>query len=546
MLHALTRGLRQSASRAPPAASIRSRALSELKCMSRYSNIDEAVQRYPLTKMVCTIGPVSEDAKTLQSLVTEGLRVMRINFSHATFEEATLRMKNLRNSKGFHGGAFNMRSVMLDTQGPEIRTGKLEGDPNERKRKVQLTMGDMITLTTNPEYREKGNKDMLWISYENLCQSVEVGSSILFDDGLIELVVTDIGSDTVTCKIMNSGLLGEKKGVNLPGASVDLPALTEKDKTDIRFGIENDIDFIAASFVRTGKCVKEIKAFVEEVHAEFWPESHPVPGIISKIENQEALRNIDSIIDESYGIMVARGDLGVEIPYENVTLAQKEMIYRCQKIGKPVIVATQMLESMQGNPRPTRAEVSDVTNAVIDGADCVMLSGESANGKYPLESVKALGSIAVQADKHVAFTQGKSVAETYMSTEDMTNIEALAYSAVRACEEIKAACIIVMTSTGKTAKFLSKFRPSVPIMAYVDNAKIGRQLIMHRGVHPLLFKRKEGGDSPDIAVQRAIEFGFCKEGDNVLVLQSMMNNGVFDVAMRIRKVGETSDSSVVL
>eukprot|EP00466_Bigelowiella_natans_P003318 jgi/Bigna1/43086/e_gw1.72.54.1 len=513
--------------------------------MSRYGELnshkDDVYTRYPLTKMVCTIGPVSEDFETLQQCVSSGLRVMRMNFSHATFEEANMRMTNLRKSKGFTGKNFNMRAVMLDTQGPEIRSGMLVGDPQHstpKKKKMELVRGSTITLTTNNEYKDKGTPDTLWISYTKLPQSVSIGGSILLDDGLVELRVEEVLGGDVVCRVMNTALLGERKGVNLPGCEVDLPALTEKDKTDIRFGIENDIDFIAASFVRKGSDVKDIKDFVEEVHAEFWPADHPVPGIISKVENQEALKNFDDIMGESYGIMVARGDLGVEIPFENVTLAQKEMIYRCNQNGVPVIVATQMLESMQANPRPTRAEVSDVTNAVLDGADCVMLSGESANGTYPVESIRALGSIAVQADKHVAMINEGRAATVSGSSPLMGSIKALAYSAVRASQELQAVCIIVMTSTGKTAKYLSSFRPSVPIMAYIDNAKIGRQLIMHRGVHPLYFKpddAKQG--TPDEAVRKAIEFGFCVSGDTVLILQSIeQDNGSHDVAMRIRKV----------
>jgi len=543
MLRSAIRGMR----RVPRAFNPRYFATNlegELACMSRYgaynTHKDTLISRYPMTKAVCTIGPVSEDAETLQSLVTSGLRIMRINFSHATYEEATLRMKNLRRSKGIHGGSFNMRAVMLDTQGPEIRTGLFEGDEETkgRKPKLELKKGDSIILTIDDEYRYKGTTEKIWCSYKKLCTSVKVGSKILLDDGLVGLEVKSIGGDFVECEILNTGLLGERKGVNLPGAIVELPALTEKDMADIEFGIKNDIDFIAASFVRKAADVAEIEDFVKKIHSQHWPETHPLPGIISKIETQEALQNFNGIMEKSYGIMVARGDLGVEIPFENVALAQKEMIYRCNKMGKPVIVATQMLESMQGNPRPTRAEVSDVTNAVLDGADAVMLSGESANGNYPLESVQALGSIAAEADKHLAFLDEHRFDSKGRSTTVMSSYEGLAYSAVRASKEMGAACIIIMTSTGRTAKWLSKFRPSVPVMAYVKNAKLGRQLILHRGLHPMYFKKSGSEEGTDEAVRRAIQFGFCSVGDTVLILQSIENNGVYDVAMRIRKVGE--------
>ena len=509
-------------------------------------------KKHPLTKIVCTIGPASEDSETLQKIVASGMRVMRLNFSHASYEEASMRISRLRACRGMVAKS-NMRAVMLDTQGPEIRTGRISPDEaiegTAAKPTIRLVEGDEVIVTPDRDSTGGGlcTSNTIWVSYPSLSESVAEGSSILLDDGLIELSVkgVDSASGNVTCRVENSGMLGERKGVNLPGSSVDLPPLTDKDRADIRYGIENDVDYIAASFVRKGEDVKAIKEYVREVHSEYWHEEHPLPGIIAKIESQEALDNFDAILEESYGIMVARGDLGVEIPYENVTLAQKEMILRCNLAGKPVIVATQMLESMGTNPRPTRAEVSDVTNAVLDGADAVMLSGESANGRYPVQSVKTLWSIANEADK---FVSGSRLLESLADTSSrrgstkwkhMESIEALAYSTAKASREMKAACIIIMTATGKTARYVSKFRPSVPILAYVTNRKMGRQLMLHRGVHPYCHDERIDGlhATPEDAVKRAKELGLCGSGDVVLLLSSVPKaGGGFDVAMRIRNV----------
>jgi len=389
-------------------------------------------KRLPLTKIVATIGPASEHLPALSHVVDAGMRIMRINFSHATYDEADLRMRNLSACAVIDhtadAGQVHMRAVMLDTQGPEIRTGSFssgtkevllkEGDLVSRCNIIHLLYAastrcppfilvDMtlqcmtvqryctircmqVTLTTDESVRQQQTSSHIWISYRKLYDTVSLGSSILLDDGIVELKVESKGSNgtEVTCRVMNSGVVGNKKGVNMPGLPVELPAMSDKDKLDIRWGIQNNIDYIAASFVRKASDVTEIRDYCRELIRELYPEGGrqlsppvPIPSIISKIESVEALINFESILQTSDAIMVARGDLAVEIPMETLANVQKEMVRRCNAAGKPVIVATQMLESMQKNPRPTRAECTDVANAVIDGADCVMLSGESAEGE---------------------------------------------------------------------------------------------------------------------------------------------------------------------
>ena len=330
------------------------------RSMTKEAYSNPAGGNFSMTKVVGTIGPISENYETLQACVNEGLRIMRINFSHATYEEADLRIKNLQSCRGVHSTqrspvTNNLRSVLLDTQGPEIRCGTLVDDV-----KITLKKGNEILLTTDEAFKMCSTADTLYITYQKLSTTVKVGDIILLDDGLIELTVLEIeGVDKVRCIIKNTEQLGSRKGVNLPGLSVDLPALTDKDKKDIEYGVKNDVDFVAASFVRTAKDVQEIRDFINTCHATHWPEGYPAPAIISKIENQEGITNFKEILALSDGIMVARGDLGVEIPFQKVLTYQKYMVDECNAIGKPVIVATQMLESMIKNPRPTRAEVGE-------------------------------------------------------------------------------------------------------------------------------------------------------------------------------------------
>lgn len=491
-----------------------------------------------LTKIVATIGPVSEDYPTLQKVVDAGMRVMRVNFSHATFEEAELRLKNLRACKGKHSKALelghNVRAVLLDTQGPEIRTGMIKGGGN-----IQLTKGATIELTTDPSLREECTAERLFVSYEGLTGAVSVGSAVLLDDGLVSVRVTDVRQDFVTGLVENSGVIKSRRGVNLPGAKVDLPALSDKDKIDISYGIANDVDFVAASFVRKADDVRSIRKFIAETHEKHWPKDHPPARIISKIENLEAVDNFNEILELSDGIMVARGDLGVELPAEQVTNLQKMMVRECNRVGKPVIVATQMLESMQTNPRPTRAEVSDVTNAVYDGADAVMLSGESAQGKFPVESVYMMGRIIDEAETwklaHPELVLPREV-DVGTSME-----EGIASAAVHAAATLKAKLIVVVTRKGHLARLVAKFKPSVPVMCSCPTQKIGRQLILHRGLHPLVLD--DQGPSckqPHEAVRIAANAGLCVPGDTVIVAyrDHERRSGSDELALKVVTVAE--------
>jgi len=438
---------------------------------------------------------------------------MRINFSHATYEEALLRVTNLNQCFGINHPQSNaatkmsnMRAIMLDTQGPEIRTGSFpEGTKN-----VQLETGQMVTLSIHEDVRYAQSVEKLWISYHQLLDTVEVGSSILLDDGAVELraVEMDFEKGEVTAEVMNTGVLGNKKGVNLPGLPVLLPPMSHKDKEDIRWGLQHNVDFIAASFVRSPKDITEIREYCEETLRELFPSSgatgaggsgpdgfpqdRQVPHIISKIENVESLVNFDSILEVSDGIMVARGDLAVEIPMESIANVQKEIVRRCNQAGKPVIVATQMMDSMQKNPRPTRAECTDVANAVFDGADCVMLSGESAQGKYPVETVGLMKRIVDQSE----LAEEEYAALAPRTVPDLSDpVEAMAYAVVQAAHGQRSneefACIVVMMSTHKhhsatLAKHISKFRPQCPIVCIVPTHKGGRLLQIYRGIHPVL------------------------------------------------------------
>ena len=337
------------------------------------------------TKVVCTMGPNTNDRELLKKLIENGMDVARFNFSHGDHEEQKSRMDLL---KELRQELNTNTAILLDTKGPEIRTGVLKGG-----KRIMLKAGEQFTLTTE---EIEGDESKVSITYEGLVQDVDAGRVILIDDGLIELKVVGKSEKEIFCEVINGGELGERKGVNVPNVAVRLPAITEKDKDDIRFGVEQGIDFIAASFVRNAECVLEIKAYLKELGAPYVP-------IIAKVENAEGIKNIDEIIRAADGVMVARGDLGVEIPAEEVPYLQKMIIQKCNMNFKTVITATQMLDSMMRNPRPTRAEVTDVANAVYDGTDAVMLSGETAQGKYPLEALQMMVHIIQNTEQHLDY-----------------------------------------------------------------------------------------------------------------------------------------------
>ncbi|WP_432665891.1 pyruvate kinase [Wukongibacter baidiensis] len=449
------------------------------------------------TKIVCTIGPASESKEMFSSLVKSGLNVARLNFSHGDHEEHLQRINMI---KEVRRELDTPVAILLDTKGPEIRTGKFA------KEAVELEEGQEFVLTTE---EVAGDESRCTITYDKLPGDVKVGDKILIDDGLIELEVLDIPNDKeIKCEVKNGGTVKNKKGVNVPGVSINLPAITAKDISDIEFGIKNGIDFIAASFIRKADDVHEIRKILEKNNA------HQIQ-IISKIENQEGLDNIDEIIDVSDGIMVARGDLGVEIPTEMVPLAQKEMIRKCNAAGKPVITATQMLDSMMRNPRPTRAEVTDVANAIFDGTDAIMLSGETAAGKYPLESVQTMANIAERTEQSLDY---KAILEKGAANKETSVTYAVSHATCTTAHDLGASAIITATSSGFTARMVSKFRPKAPIIAATTKEEVLRRLILIWGVKPVLTKEAKSTDEIfDLSVEKAREYGYINGGDLVVI-----------------------------
>ncbi|WP_425448393.1 pyruvate kinase [Dethiothermospora halolimnae] len=449
------------------------------------------------TKIVCTLGPASESEETLRELMIKGLDVARMNFSHGNHEEHKKRIdlvKKLREELD------KPIAIMLDTKGPEIRTGDFESG------EVNLKENQEFTLTSRDVL---GNDKICNITYKDLPNDVVKGDIILIDDGLIELEVLEVLDDTdIKCIVKNPGPVKNHKGVNVPGVKINLPAITEKDSNDIKFGIENGIDFIAASFIRKPEDVIEIRRILEENNADH-------VQIISKIENQEGVDNITDIIDVSDGIMVARGDLGVEIKPEEVPLVQKNIIRRCNLLGKPVITATQMLDSMIRNPRPTRAEVTDVANAILDGTDAIMLSGETAAGNYPEEAVETMANIALRIETS---TDYKKAQNTKILGKDITVTNAISHSTCNTAESLEAAAIITATSSGYTAKAVSKFRPESPIIATTPDKKVMRKLSLVWGVYPVLSSETNSTDEViDTSVEDALKKGLINQGDLVVI-----------------------------
>ncbi|KAH7276563.1 hypothetical protein KP509_39G012000 [Ceratopteris richardii] len=476
----------------------------------------------PKTKIVCTLGPKSRDVPVIESLLRAGMSVARFNFSHGSHEYHQETLENLRIAQ--HNTQI-MCAVMLDTKGPEIRTGFLEdGKP------IQLVEGQELMIST--DYSLKGNSKMITMSYKKLAHDLDPGSTILCSDGTITLTVLscDTENGTVTVRCENTATLGERKNVNLPGVVVDLPTLTEKDVDDImNWGVPNKIDIIALSFVRKGSDLVNVRKLLGKDAKNIY--------LMSKIENQEGLFNFDDILRESNAIMVARGDLGMEIPVEKIFLAQKMMIYKCNAVGKPVVTATQMLESMIKSPRPTRAEATDVANAVLDGTDAVMLSGESAAGAYPELAVKTMARICLIAELSLDYD---AVFKEVMKSVPlpMSPLESLASSAVRTANKVKAALIVVLTRGGTTAKLVAKYRPCVPILMVAvpvlttdtlswscSEESPARHSLVHRGMIPILGEGSaratdsEATDAIlDAALRTASSKNLCQKGDAVVAI----------------------------
>lgn len=447
------------------------------------------------TKIVCTLGPATNDVEIMKQLIQNGMDAARINFSHGTYETHAETIAKLKQAREELNAPI---PLILDTKGPEIRVKTFKED------KVRLEEDATFTLTTR---EVEGDVNIVSVTYADLPKDVHRGSRILIDDGLIELKVEDITETDVVCKVVNGGIVKSRKGVNLPGVEVNLPSLMEKDIEDLKFGVENGFDIVAASFIRSAEDVLKIRRVLEENGG---GQMH----IISKIENQQGVENIDKILEASDGIMVARGDLGVEIPPEEVPLVQKILIAKANRIGKPVITATQMLESMVHSPRPTRAEANDVANAIFDGSDAIMLSGETAAGAYPLEAVATMARIALKAESAVDYA-AKLANTTEPARVNITN--AISMAACATAAELKTAAITTVTKSGFTARMISRYRPACPLIASTSDETVWRQMNLIWGCKPMLYTGElPRGGVFDTALEIAVKSGLLKNGDTVV------------------------------
>lgn len=447
------------------------------------------------TKIVCTIGPASENVETLKSMMLAGMNVARLNFSHGTHEDHGRRMAAIRQAAAEIGKNI---AIMLDTKGPEIRLKTFANPP------VFLEKDQRFTLTTRDLV---GDNTIVSVTYMDLPKDVQPGSRVAVADGLIEMEVEVVDGQDVHCRVINGGQLSNQKGVNLPGVIVNLPSITDRDKADIRFGLEQRVDFIAASFIRKASDVLAIRQIVEEYGADV--------DIIAKIESSQGVDNLDEIINVADGIMVARGDLGVEIPAEEVPVLQKTMIERCNLAGKPVITATQMLESMTQNPRPTRAEASDVANAIFDGSDAIMLSGETAAGKYPVQTVETMARIAQRAELAVDFDD---LLEARGAAIQRTVTDGISHAVCTIAKELGVTAIITATASGHTARMIAKYRPKVPIIAVTPRIEVLRKLCLVWGVEPLPIGDVTGTDEMiTSSVDVSLSAGLISGGDLVVI-----------------------------
>eukprot|EP00747_Dinoflagellata_sp_TGD_P133499 gnl/TRDRNA2_/TRDRNA2_175204_c0_seq9.p1 gnl/TRDRNA2_/TRDRNA2_175204_c0~~gnl/TRDRNA2_/TRDRNA2_175204_c0_seq9.p1 ORF type:complete len:511 (-),score=140.19 gnl/TRDRNA2_/TRDRNA2_175204_c0_seq9:50-1582(-) len=472
--------------------------------MDNLATWDESQDSYTRKcKIICTMGPSCWETDMLVKMIDAGMNICRLNFSHGDHEAHGATVKRIRE-------AAKQRpdkpvAILLDTKGPEIRTGFFREGVGD---KINLEQGKPLKLVTDYEF--KGDETCIALSYDKLCSSVKPGNIILCADGSLSLKVKEVGDGFVMTEIMNNCKMGERKNCNLPGVKVDLPVLQDKDKKDlIEFGIPQGVDFVAASFVQSADDVKMIRDTLGARGRSI--------KIISKIENEEGLKNFDEIVEESDGIMVARGDLGMEIPPEKVFLAQKMMISKCNLKGKPVVTATQMLESMTGAPRPTRAEASDVANAVLDGTDCVMLSGETAGGAYPLNAVTIMRKICEEAEAVLDYDQ--LYLSMRLNSGKVSAVEAICSAAVKCTVDSDCKLVVVLTETGFTARHIAKYRPKVPILAISASETTVRQLLCCRGIVPVTTASFVGTDSViQKALVKAKDYGLVKKDDAVVAI----------------------------
>lgn len=450
------------------------------------------------TKIVSTLGPSSSDVETIVKLIQAGANVFRFNFSHGDHEEHLGRMNAVHEAEKITGKTVG---ILLDTKGAEIRTTKqVDG-------KIEFQTGDVLRISMDENL--EGTKEKIAVTYAGLFDDVQVGGQVLFDDGLLGTTVLekDVANRELVVRVDNDGILGSRKGVNAPGVSINLPGITEKDADDIRFGLDHGINYIAASFVRKPEDVLEIRELLKEKNMEH-------VQIVPKIESQEGIDNLDAIIAVSDGLMVPRGDMGVEIPAENVPLVQKEMIRKMNLAGLPVITATQMLDSMEENPRPTRAEASDVANAVFDGTDATMLSGESANGEYPVEAVATMAAIDEKAESSLPYNGRHQ--DLHFDETDST--EAVASAVSRIAHSVNAKAIVVSTNSGYTARMVSKYRPEVNILAVTYSERVQRGLTLNYGVLPVVYEAPATIDEMIALAKTAVkEQGLANTGDTIVI-----------------------------
>ncbi|WP_331655277.1 pyruvate kinase [Aminipila sp.] len=448
------------------------------------------------TKIICTLGPSTMEDDILRKLMLEGMNAARLNFSHGDHKQHELTLKRIRKMRDELGLPV---ATILDTKGPEIRVRGFEND------KIILTSGQKFTLTT----RElTGNQDIVSITYRDLPKDVHAGMKILIDDGLIELKILEVGETDIVCEVENGGTVSNNKGVNVPNSNLSMPFISPKDYEDLLFGIEQNVDFVAASFVRTAEDVLAIKKILKEKNCN-------TIKLIAKIENMQGVENIDDIIDVSDGIMVARGDMGVEIPLEDVPVLQKKIIKKCIYAGKIVITATQMLDSMMKNPRPTRAEATDVANAIYDGTSAIMLSGETAAGAYPVEALQTMVKIAERAEEDINY-RSRFIQNREFVKPDVTT--AISHATCTTSMDLNAAAIITVTASGRTAHMISKYRPDSPVIGCTSNASVWRQLSLAWGVTPLIIPEYQNTrDLFNSAVAAANKAGYVKTGEIVVL-----------------------------
>lgn len=467
----------------------------------------------PKTKIIATIGPASDSPEVMRKLIDAGMNVARLNFSHGSHSEHLRRVEMIR--KVAAEAKANI-AIMLDTRGFEIRTQPLAGEP------VLLADGQTYWLYADDH---PGTADGVGITYRNLADHAEVGQRVLVDDGLIELIIEEFEGAHARCRVINGGLLKSRKGVNVPGVDLHESALCDQDKEDLRFAVEHDLDYIAASFVRSAGDIRDIRAFVQDLGGSL--------PIIAKIENRQAVENLVSIIVEADGAMVARGDLGVEIPVEEIPLMQKRIIRTTVMNGKPVITATQMLDSMERNPRPTRAETTDVANAIFDGTSAVMLSGETAAGKYPVEAIETMARLAVEAESSL---QDFGVLQKINPHPSQRVTEAVSQAAITMANHLDAAAILTLTQSGFTSRSISKYRPRCPILAITRNDDVVRKLSMNWGITAVKLDESDDDKMVDAALAKAVDEGILQTGDRVVITAGISNQPGSTSTIRVQTV----------